>query len=105
MSRPPRLLFPQTVTLLTTRVQQGLPFVHAPLMEMILWSALALAQDSHNLKIISFVIMGNHMHIIAKEHLLVSKALPVLGASYYFCACSDLSLLYEVYDFSSQAEV
>jgi REP element-mobilizing transposase RayT len=65
MSRPPRLLFPQTVTLLTTRVQQGLPFVHTPLMEMILWSALALAQDSHNIKIISFVIMGNHIHIIA----------------------------------------
>ena len=70
MSRPPRLLFPQTVTLLTTRVQQGLPFVHTPLMEMILWSALALAQDSHNIKIISFVIMGNHMHIIARNTYL-----------------------------------
>ena len=48
MSRPPRLLFPHTVALLTTRVQQGLPFVHTPLMEMILWSALAIAQDSYN---------------------------------------------------------
>ena len=50
MSRPPRLLFPHTVTLLTTRVQQGLPFVHTPLMEMILWSALAVAQDSYRIK-------------------------------------------------------
>jgi hypothetical protein len=39
-----------------------------------------------------------------KEHLLVSKALPIFRASYYFCACSDLSLLYEAYDLSSQSE-
>jgi hypothetical protein len=29
-------------------------------------------------------------------------ALPIFGASYYFGACSDLSLLYEAYNFSSQ---
>ncbi len=40
-----------------------------------------------------------------KEHLLVSKALPIFLAPHYFCACSDLSLLYRAYDFSSQAEV
>jgi REP element-mobilizing transposase RayT len=34
-------------------------------MEKILWSALALAQTLHPIKIISFVIMGNHIHIIA----------------------------------------
>ena len=39
-----------------------------------------------------------------KEHLLVSKVLPVLWAPYYFCAYSDLSLLYEIYGFSSHAE-
>ena len=65
MSRPPRLLFPHTVTLLTSRVQQGLPFVHTPLMEMILWSALAVAQSLYRVKVISFVVMGNHVHIIA----------------------------------------
>ena len=37
--------------------------------------------------------------------LLVSKVLPIFGTWYYFCACSDLSLLYEAYDFSSQSEV
>jgi hypothetical protein len=40
----------------------------------------------------------------SKEHLLVSKALSIFGTSYYLCACSDLSLLYEGYDFSSQSE-
>jgi hypothetical protein len=40
-----------------------------------------------------------------KKLLLVSEALPIFGASYYFCACSDLSLLYEAYDFSSHSEV
>ena len=40
-----------------------------------------------------------------KEHLLVSKALPIFRTSYYFCACSDLSLSYEAYDFSFQSEV
>lgn len=64
MSRQPRLLFPHTVTLLTSRVQQGLPFVHTPLMEMILWSALAVAQALHNIKVISFVVMGNHVHLV-----------------------------------------
>ena len=39
-----------------------------------------------------------------KEHLLVSKALPIFWAPHYFCACSDLSLLYEAYNFSSQAD-
>ncbi|MEY4700077.1 MAG: hypothetical protein RL326_264 [Pseudomonadota bacterium] len=43
--------------------------------------------------------------ISCKEHLLVSEALPVLGALHYFCACSDLSLLYKAYDFSSKAEI
>ena len=40
-----------------------------------------------------------------EEHLLVSKALSIFRASYYFCARSDVTLLYEAYDFSSQSEV
>ena len=65
MSRPPRLLLPHTVVLLTSRVQQGLPFTCTPLMEKILWSALAVACNLYPVKIISFVVMGNHIHIIA----------------------------------------
>ena len=64
MSRPPRILLPKTVVLLTSRVQQGLPFVCTPLMEMILWSALAVAQNLYPVKIIAFVIMGNHIHLV-----------------------------------------
>jgi REP element-mobilizing transposase RayT len=33
-------------------------------MEMILWSSLAVAQSLYNVKVISFVVMGNHVHII-----------------------------------------
>jgi hypothetical protein len=40
----------------------------------------------------------------SKEHLLVSKVLPIFLTPHYFCACSDLSLLCEAYDFSSQSE-
>lgn len=65
MSRPPRILLPHTVVMLTSRVQQGLPFVCTPLMESIIWSALGVAQSLHPLNIISFVVMGNHIHIIA----------------------------------------
>jgi hypothetical protein len=36
-----------------------------------------------------------------QEYLDSVNALPTLRTSYYFCACSDLSLLYEAYDFSS----
>ena len=65
MSRPPRILLPHTVVMLTSRVQQGLPFVCSPLMELILWSALGAAQSLYPVKILSFVVMGNHIHIIA----------------------------------------
>ena len=64
MSRPPTTLFPHTVVMITSRVQQGLPFVHTPLMEMILWSALAVAQSLHPIKVISLIVMGNHVHLI-----------------------------------------
>jgi hypothetical protein len=39
-----------------------------------------------------------------KEHLLVSKALPIFLASHYFCACSDFSLLCEAYGLSTHSE-
>ena len=49
--------------------------------------------------------VGNLLALLSKEPLLVSKALPIFRTPYYFCAYSDLSLLYEAYDFSSQSEV
>lgn len=65
MPRPPRILLPHTVVMLTSRVQQGLPFVCTQLMESILWSALGVAQSLHPVKTIAFVVMGNHIHILA----------------------------------------
>lgn len=65
MSRPPQILLPHTVVPLTSRVEQGLPFIRTPLMERILWSAFAVAQNLHPVKIISLVMMGNHVHLIA----------------------------------------
>lgn len=64
MSRPPRILLPHTVVMLTSRVQQGLPFVCTPLMELILWSALGVAQSLYPVKVMAFVVMGNHIHLI-----------------------------------------
>lgn len=34
-------------------------------MELILWSALAVAQNLYPVRVIAFVVMGNHIHIIA----------------------------------------
>jgi hypothetical protein len=50
-------------------------------------------------------VIGLWAHAHGKEHLLVSKALPIFWAPHYFCACSDLSLLCEAYDFSTHSEV
>jgi len=37
-------------------------------------------------------------------NLPVSKSILIFWAPYYFCASSDLSLLYEVYNFQPHAE-
>ena len=65
MARPPRILLPHTVVMITSRVQQGLPFTCTPLMELLLWSALTVAYNHHPIRIIAFVVMGNHIHLIA----------------------------------------
>ncbi len=65
MARPPRILLPHTVVMITSRVQQGLPFTCTPLLELLLWSALTVAYNHHPIRIIAFVVMGNHLHLIA----------------------------------------
>jgi len=64
MARPPRILLPHTVIFVTSRIQQGLPFVGNALVNLIVWSALALAQEQHPVRIIGFVVMGNHIHLM-----------------------------------------
>lgn len=38
-----------------------------------------------------------------KKYILASKALPIVGTSYYFRVCSEFLLLYAAYDFSYQS--
>jgi REP element-mobilizing transposase RayT len=64
MASPPRLAFPGTTVIITTRIQSGLPFVCNPLMEFILYGILARAQHLFPLVVCHFVIMGNHIHLI-----------------------------------------
>jgi REP element-mobilizing transposase RayT len=64
MPAPPRVLFPGTVVLITTRVEEGLPFVCTEFMELILWSCIARAQELHHALVCHLVVMPNHFHII-----------------------------------------
>jgi hypothetical protein len=61
----PRILLPHSLVMLTSRAQQGLPFVCSALMQLIIWSTLGVAQSLYRVKILSFVVMGNHIRIIA----------------------------------------
>jgi REP element-mobilizing transposase RayT len=64
MARPPRILLPRTVVFVTSRIQQGIPFVGNALLNLIVWSALALAYQQHPVRIIGFIVMGNHIHML-----------------------------------------
>lgn len=64
MPSPPRLALPGTTALITTRIQSGLPLVCNPLIELILYSALARSQHLFPLTICHFIVMGNHIHLI-----------------------------------------
>ena len=61
---PPRIAFPGTVMLVTTRVQAGLPFVCNQLMELIVYSSLARAQKVFPVIVCHFIVMGNHVHLL-----------------------------------------
>jgi REP element-mobilizing transposase RayT len=65
MPSSPRIALPGTVVLITSRVEEGLPFVPAAFMELLLKSALGRAQHLRPLKICHFLFMGNHVHLLA----------------------------------------
>ena len=65
MARPPRIAIPGTVVFISTRVQTGLPFTPDKLTELIVESAMARALFLHPLKIIGYVMMSNHPHLMA----------------------------------------
>lgn len=62
--KPPRTLFPKTLVLVTTRVEEGLPFIGTPELNAILMGILARAQYLYPIKICAFIFMGNHLHML-----------------------------------------
>lgn len=65
MPAPPRLAFPGTAVLITTRTEEGLPFTAAEYMNLSVWSFLAKAQNLFPIKICHMVSMSNHPHLVA----------------------------------------
>ena len=55
---------PKSVILVTTSIEVGLLLLPTPVVETIIWSALARAYALYPVKICAFVIMGNHIHFI-----------------------------------------
>jgi REP element-mobilizing transposase RayT len=64
MPSPPRIILPKSVVFITTRTEQGLPFVCHAYMELVLWGILARAQHLYPVKVCHFIFMGNHLHFL-----------------------------------------
>lgn len=70
MARKRRILLPNKLHFISSRVQEGLPFVATQYMNMILMSIMARAQELFNVRVCAFVWMGNHFHML----IIVDKA-------------------------------
>ena len=64
MPRNNKVFINRTVVSITTRIQEGLPFVATPFMCLLLQSYLAGAQERYPVKIVAFMVMGNHLHML-----------------------------------------
>lgn len=64
MPSPPRILVPEYPVLITTRVEEGLPFACRQVIELIIWSTLAKAQTIYGVKLCHFIFMANHVHLV-----------------------------------------
>lgn len=64
MPRNRKLFISSALYEVTFRVQEGLPFIAAPFMRMIVLSYLAKAQTLYPVKIIGFMVMSNHVHMM-----------------------------------------
>lgn len=67
MPRNPRLFISGKVYEISFRTEEGLPLVCTPYMKVILEGIIARAFSAYDCKLLSIVVMGNHMHL----HLLV----------------------------------
>ena len=64
MARKRRVLLPNNLHFITTRVQEGLPFVPTQYMNMILLGIVARAQELYKVRVCAFLWMGNHLHML-----------------------------------------
>lgn len=64
MARKPRVLLKNKLHFITTRVQEGLPFVPTLYMNMILLGIMARAQELYKVRVCAFLWMGNHLHML-----------------------------------------
>ena len=64
MPRNPKVFVRGTLVELTCRIEEGLPFAPNDLIKVLLINVLARAQTYYPVKIVSYVIMGNHIHIL-----------------------------------------
>lgn len=64
MASPPRILLPDYPILVTSRTEEGLPFVPTKLMRLIVLGILARGQFLFNVTISHFLLMGNHIHLL-----------------------------------------
>jgi hypothetical protein len=64
MPSPPRVLSTGKLHMVSSRVEEGLPFVCTLYMKLILQSIIARAQKLYPVRVCAFVFMGNHLHIL-----------------------------------------
>lgn len=73
MPRNRKILSHNSTVLITSRTEEGLPFVPNRLINTIIWSILARARSLYQVKICHFVFLANHMHLLLvvddPEHL------------------------------------
>ena len=64
MPHPPKILRNNDVVLVSTRVEEGLPFVATDYMSLILFDILARAQNLYPVTICHFIFSQNHLHLL-----------------------------------------
>ena len=60
----PKVFFPKTAVFVTSRVEEGLPFVCSLHLRAILWGILARASSMYQVKVCHFLWMANHLHLL-----------------------------------------
>lgn len=64
MPSPPRILPKKHAVFVTSRTEEGLPFVATHYMELIIMSVLARAQHLYPVLVCAYCWMGNHLHMV-----------------------------------------